>query len=118
VVLKGAAGAARIARAMQDLLAAPPTALAGVAVTGVRDLQTPESEAPSWRGPALLVELVLTERGRVFVRPSGTEPKLKIYVDLCAPLAPDAPITSTEASALADALAVAHALVTALGLDS
>ena len=118
VVLKGGAGAARIARAMQQLLDAPPTALAGHAVSRVRDLQIPEPNAPSWRGPALLVELTLGGGGRVFVRPSGTEPKLKMYVDLQAPLAPDAQITSAEASALAEALAVARALVTALELDS
>ncbi len=118
VVLKGAAGATRIARAMQELQSAPPTTLAGHALSRVRDLQTPEADAPSWRGPALLVELVLAEGGRVFVRPSGTEPKLKIYVDLRAPLAPNAAVTSSEASALAEALAIARALVTALGLDA
>jgi len=118
VVLEGSAGAARIARAMQQLLDAPPTVLAGHAVSQVRDLQVPEPDAPSWRGPALLVELALGESGRVFVRPSGTEPKLKMYVDLRAPLAADAPLTSAEASALADALAIARALSTALGLDS
>ena len=118
VVLEGAAGAAKIARAMQQLLDAPPSALAGRAVSRVRDLQTPEPDAPAWRGPALLVELLLTDDARVFVRPSGTEPKLKMYVDLRAPLASDAAVTSAETSALADALAIAHALATALGLDS
>jgi phosphomannomutase len=116
-VLEGGAGAARIARAMQQLQSAPPATLAGHAVSRVRDLQTPEPDAPSWRGPALLVELVLVGGGRVFVRPSGTEPKLKMYVDLPEPLAPDALITQLEASALAEARAVASALVTALGLD-
>lgn len=118
VVLKGGAGAARIARAMQQLQSAPPATLAGHAVSRVRDLQVPEPDAPSWRGPALLVELVLAGGGRVFVRPSGTEPKLKMYVDLPAPLAPDALVTQTEASALADAQAVARALVSALELDA
>jgi len=118
VVLKGAAGAARIARAMQDLLDAPPTTLAGNGVSHVRDLRTPEPDAPIWRGAALLVELVLERGGRVFVRPSGTEPKLKMYVDLPAALAPDAPLTSAETSAIAEAEAVARALVSALGLDA
>ncbi|MEI9939729.1 MAG: phospho-sugar mutase [Pseudomonadota bacterium] len=118
VVLKGGAGAARVARAMQQLLDAPPTVLAGQTVSRVRDLQVPDPDVPSWRGPALLVELLLGTDTRVFVRPSGTEPKLKMYVDLRAPLAPTAPIISAEASALADALAIARALVTALELDS
>jgi len=118
VVLKGGAGAALIARAMQHLLDAPPTVLAGHSVSRVRDLQIPESDAPIWRGPALLVELSLSGGGRVFVRPSGTEPKLKMYVDLVAAVAPDAPLTSAEASALAQAQGVANALVSALELDS
>jgi phosphomannomutase len=118
VVLKGSAGALRIARAMQQLLDAPPSALAGHQVSRVRDLRVPEPDAPSWRGPALLVELSLGESARVFVRPSGTEPKLKMYVDLRAPLAAHELITSAEASGLADALSVARALVTALELDA
>ncbi|HEY0468497.1 MAG TPA: phospho-sugar mutase [Polyangiaceae bacterium] len=117
VVLTGGAGAARIARAMQQLQSAPPATLAGHAVSRVRDLQIPEPNAPSWRGPALLVELVLASGGRVFIRPSGTEPKLKMYVDLPAPFAPNALVTQLEASALAKARAVARALVTALELD-
>jgi phosphomannomutase len=117
VVLEGGAGAGRIARAMQQLQVAPPTELAGHAVTRVRDLQRPEPGAPSWRGPALLVELSLAA-GRVFVRPSGTEPKLKVYVDLQAPLAADTPVTGAEARALGDAQAIASALVSALGLET
>src|SRR6478609_1717834 len=109
VVLTGASGAARIAQAMQQLVAAPPATLAGRAVTLVRDLKSPEPDAPSWRGPALLVELVLSGGGRVFVRPSGTEPKLKMYVDWPAPLAPDGLITEAETSALAEARAIALA---------
>ena len=118
VVLKGAAGAARIARAMKQLIDAPPTALAGRSVSRVRDLQRPEPGAPSWRGPALLVELQLGDDARVFVRPSGTEPKLKLYVDWRAELAPGERITSTETSALSEARAIALSLVSELALES
>jgi phosphomannomutase len=117
VVLKGAAGAARILQAMQHVLDARPTTLAGRNVAAVRDVRVPEAGAPIWRGSALLVEIAI-EGGSVFVRPSGTEPKLKIYVDLRAGLAPGAPITETEERTRDSALAVARALVTALGLDS
>jgi phosphomannomutase len=118
VVLTGAAGAARIASAMQQLVSAPPTLLADRTVTLVRDFKTPEPDAPSWRGPALLAELVLSGGGRVFVRPSGTEPKLKMYVDLQVPLAADALITEAETNALAEARAVARELSSALGLET
>jgi|SRR6478735_5107486 len=118
VVLTGSGGAKRIAEAMQRLVVAPPTSLAGRAVTCVRDLHSPAPDAPSWRGPAQLVELELAGEGRVYVRPSGTEPKLKMYVDLRVPLGPDELINEVEANALLDAQAVARALSSALGLES
>jgi phosphomannomutase len=117
VVLKGAAGATRILQAMQRVLDVPPSVLAGRYVASVRDLRMPEAGSPIWRGPALLAEITV-DGGRVFIRPSGTEPKLKIYVDLRADWAPEASITAAEDEAREGALAVARALVTALELDS
>ena len=117
VVLKGASGAARILQSIQRVVDAKPSSLAGYAVSAVRDLRTPERGAPSWRGPALLVELALGDAGRVFVRPSGTEPKLKLYVDMRIPLEADAPLGVAEERGRNAALDVARALVTALGLD-
>jgi phosphomannomutase len=117
VVSKGTVGAARILQAMRRAVEAPPSSLAGYAVSALRDLQVPEPGAPSWRGPTLLVEFALGDGGRVFLRPSGTEPKLKLYVDLRAQIAAGAPLTVAEEKTRADALAVARALVTALGLD-
>jgi phosphomannomutase len=117
VVLTGAAGAARIAQAMAQLVSEPPTALAGEAVSTTRDLSVSQPGAPSWRGPTLLVELSLTSGARVFARPSGTEPKLKLYVDLPASLTDQASITAEEERAKARALELARALVSALGLD-
>jgi phosphomannomutase len=118
VVLKGSAGASRILQAMQRALEAPPSSLAGHAVSAVRDLRTPAPGAPIWRGPALLVELELGAAGRVFVRPSGTEPKLKLYVDLCVPLATGSTLSVAEENGKSAALRVARELVTALGLDA
>jgi phosphomannomutase len=118
VVLKGAAGAARILQAMQQVVDSPPTSLAELAVSSVRDLRKPETSAPSWRGAALLVEIQLGDGGRVFVRPSGTEPKLKIYVDLRADVAPNAPLSAAEDAARMKALEVARALVASLALGA
>ena len=117
VVLKGAVGALRIARAMQRLVDAPPSSLSGYPVRQVRDWGEPEAGAPAWRGATLLVELTLEGGCRVFARPSGTEPKLKLYVDLEAPLSPETVLNQAEASARETAQAIARALVTALGLD-
>lgn len=83
VTLPGAAGAGRIREAMQSLRAAPPAELLGQPVTQVTDYAVGETERPPWLGKANLVELRLGQAGRVLVRPSGTEPKLKIYVDAC-----------------------------------
>jgi phosphomannomutase len=51
-------------------------------VTGVVDYRSGAEERPVWLGEQDLVELAIGEEGRILVRPSGTEPKLKIYVDL------------------------------------
>jgi phosphomannomutase len=61
----------------------------GIAVTSVTDYRLGEEERPQWLGAQDLIELTLGEQGRILVRPSGTEPKLKIYVDLSAATTPD-----------------------------
>jgi phosphomannomutase len=118
VVLKGSAGAARILRAMQRAVGAPPSSLAGQQVTAVRDWRVPAAGAPSWRGPTLLVELSLAGGGRVSLRPSGTEPKLKIYVDLRAESPDSGSLSAREEAARSSALSLARALVSALELDA
>jgi phosphomannomutase len=103
---------------MRQAVDSPPTSLSGLSVSSVRDLRHPEATEPSWRGAALLVEIRLADGGRVFVRPSGTEPKLKIYVDLRAELESGAPLSAAEDETKLKALDVARALVTSLGLDN
>lgn len=60
----------------------PPEYLDGVPVVAVTDYRRGGSERPDWLGEQALIELNIGQTGRVLVRPSGTEPKLKIYVDL------------------------------------
>ena len=117
VVLKGATGAARIAQAMKRLSSEPPRELAGESVSSTRDLGVPEPGAPIWRGGTSLVELRLAGGGRLFARPSGTEPKLKLYVDIQAQLTPEVSIIAEEERARSRALDLARALVSALALD-
>lgn len=62
---------ADIADAMRRIRPNPPTTLLGDEVTEVTDL-LPQTDAVRWR----------TERARVVVRPSGTEPKLKAYLQV------------------------------------
>ena len=82
-VREGAEGAATIERAMSTARRDAPGELAGERVAEAVDMATGEEDRPPWLPDSPLVEWTLADgRGRVLVRPSGTEPKLKCYVDL------------------------------------
>ena len=66
-----------IGRIMAALRAAPPTAFGDVAVDRIDDLLTGVDGLP----PGDVLRLWLVDGSRVIVRPSGTEPKLKIYLE-------------------------------------
>ena len=76
----GAAGAARMHGILQRLREDPPAKLGGERVTAVRDYALGLDGLPKTD----MLELRL-EHGRVQLRPSGTEPKLKCYLEICAP---------------------------------
>ncbi len=84
VRVEGDGASERIAGAVARLLADPPRTLGGVAVERVDDL------AAGWRGlpPTSGLRLDLGAAGRVVVRPSGTEPKLKAYLEIVGPPGP------------------------------
>ena len=82
----GVAGMAAIGDAMARLGAEPPHEVGGVAVTDTTDYRVGAEDRPRWLGPTPLVALTLEDGSRVLVRPSGTEPKLKIYVDAQTPV--------------------------------
>jgi phosphomannomutase len=84
VALPGPDGMVRILAAVSSLAQRPPDELAGQRVLEVTDYRKGAESRPSYLGYAALVELLLEAGGRVLARPSGTEPKLKIYVDLSA----------------------------------
>ena len=72
----GADGAAKMAELMAALRADAPDALAGRAVEKVVDYQGGVDGLPS----ANVVEFDIAGGNKVIVRPSGTEPKIKLYV--------------------------------------
>ena len=79
--LPGLDGQERMAALMAGLRAAPPARIAGVAVRAVVDLAGADAEAQGLpRGDVLIY--TLTDSSRVVVRPSGTEPKLKSYLEV------------------------------------
>lgn len=67
-----------IAGMMASLRANPPAAVGGVAVARIDDLLTGVDGLP----PGDVLRLWLDDGSRLIVRPSGTEPKLKLYLDV------------------------------------
>lgn len=113
----GSAGLETMRALMARLRAEPPREVGGLAVLAVRDVLTGERVTAAGarepldlpRSDVLVFEL---EGGqRVIARPSGTEPKLKLYVDVREEVAPDEPFAAARARArerltrLADAFA-------------
>ena len=86
----GSDGMAQMAALMQQLREAPLTALAGRPVTGHTDYQAGvrreegKGETPTGLPSANVMEFRFGAEGSVVVRPSGTEPKLKLYYSLRA----------------------------------
>jgi len=82
---------ARATAHMAALRASPPDSLAGRAVIGAADLLTGERRGAcslkTSLPPSDLLLWDLTGGDRVAVRPSGTEPKLKLYLDVTEPVA-------------------------------
>lgn len=104
---EGPGGAGQIAAAVESAAVAPPGRLGPRRVAHVQDLTQDADQRPPWLPADTVVVWQLDGGGRVLVRPSGTEPKLKVYVDLR--------LQDGEAIGLADQ--VGDAAVAALGLQ-
>ncbi len=98
---EGAGGMDVLASTLDTLRSDPPTHFAGIEVTAMEDL------ALGGRLPvtnALVFEL---EGGRVVLRPSGTEPKLKCYLEAVEPPSPDVAEARERARSRLEALSEA-----------
>jgi phosphomannomutase len=71
-----------IATVMQRLRSAPPAQIGGVEVQRVDDLAQGCGGLPPTEG----LRYHLADDSRVIVRPSGTEPKLKVYLEVVVPV--------------------------------
>ncbi|HEY5104395.1 MAG TPA: phospho-sugar mutase [Acidimicrobiales bacterium] len=93
----GAQGLVSIRRVVEQMRATPPASLGSLSVTNMVDL------GQGWRGlgPTDGVVLMLGATGRVVVRPSGTEPKVKAYIE----------VTPSVEGSLEDQRAVAAGLI-------
>jgi phosphomannomutase len=115
VTRPGAAGAREIAAAMATFDRSVPGHLAGHEVVGSTDFRTGADQRPPWLAVQDLVALELAD-GRAMIRPSGTEPKCKIYIDLRGELAPDEDLDERTAALQLEAAEVAAALAAHVGL--
>ncbi|MER6943433.1 phospho-sugar mutase [Nonomuraea sp. NPDC000554] len=101
-----------IAGAMSRLRAAPPATLGGRAALTADDLSRGDGGLPPTDG----LRYVLSGDARVVVRPSGTEPKLKCYLEVVVPVTGE--VADARAQAVRDLDALKSDLSTALGLQS
>ena len=108
----GAAGLAQLADAVERVRKEPPRLLAGQPVTvtdlregvlGVVDLAGGHAERSPGR-PIPPADVLIWHAGgdaRVMIRPSGTEPELKIYAEVARPVRSRAELAAARASAAA-----------------
>ncbi len=104
---------------MTRLRRRPPTALAGSEVTEVLDLAEGSVETTGLP-PTDGMLLATDDDARVIVRPSGTEPKLKCYIEVVeavTPEADDAALGAARAAASRHLAAIVEDVRTALGVS-
>ncbi|WP_327591212.1 phospho-sugar mutase [Nonomuraea sp. NBC_00507] len=99
-----------IADAMSRLRACPPTVLGGRAVEHIDDLNKGEGDLPPTDG----LRYRLSGNARVVVRPSGTEPKLKCYLEVVVPVTGE--VSDAHTLAAHDLAALKADLSTSLSL--
>ena len=83
---------------MKQLRETPPQSIAGIAVESVLDYNAEGTGLPK----ANVLEFRLGGKAKLMVRPSGTEPKIKVYLSAVAP-------TEEAADAINDTLGKAAA---------
>ncbi len=102
--------------AMRRLRESPPRSLGGLSVEGVDDLSQGGDGLPPTDG----LRFRLADQARVVVRPSGTEPKLKAYLEVVVPVestGPEGPDGSGDEGALDAARISAAGRLDALRAD-
>jgi phosphoglucomutase len=89
VYLAGLQGRRQMTELLDRLRAAPPQQLAGLPITDIEDLRNEEGRLGPLKGATdaaarnVLIFRV-GELAKVVLRPSGTEPKAKIYLEVCS----------------------------------
>jgi phosphomannomutase len=103
VTMKGADGAAKIAKVMDGVREHPPATIGVHAVLAVVDLARGERRVRTGAveklalPPSNVLAMELDGGHRVMLRPSGTEPKIKYYFDLREVMGEKEPVQSARA---------------------
>ena len=100
IVMTGIEGKSNMKRMLDAIRQNPPKVIGGMAVTGYNDLQDETGRLGPLKGATDAASrnffiFRLGENAKVVLRPSGTEPKAKAYVEVCT--LPCRPGTSAEA---------------------
>lgn len=82
LVRPGVTGLAEIQALLKQLADRPPRELLGRKVVAFTDYSRGAETRPVYRGATTMFILELEGEARIVVRPSGTEPKLKLYTDV------------------------------------
>ncbi|WP_371481144.1 phospho-sugar mutase [Kitasatospora sp. NBC_00315] len=107
-----------IADAMRRLRERPPTVLAGLTVTQAEDLTLGSADLPPTDGLRYHLAGEGVRSARIVVRPSGTEPKLKCYLEVVLPAGSAAELAGTRARAAAVLADIKRDLAAAAGIDA
>ncbi|MGW7448625.1 phospho-sugar mutase [Kitasatospora sp. NPDC054795] len=107
-----------IADAMRRLREQPPTVLAGLRVTRADDLSAGSADLPPTDGLRYYLAGEGVRSARIVVRPSGTEPKLKCYLEVVLPVASAADLGPARERAAALLATVKHDLAEAAGITA
>jgi phosphoglucomutase len=127
VAMTGVEGKLLMKRMLDQLRSAPPTEIGGFPVTGFEDLRNEDTFLGPVKGATdsaarNLLIFQLGERARIALRPSGTEPKAKAYIEVASDPCPPGKAASSQWPAVREEVDVtvrrlADAFVTmALGL--
>jgi phosphomannomutase len=103
---------AEIVQAMARLRAKPPAELGGLAVEDVEDLTLGSADLPPTDG----LRYRLAGGARVIVRPSGTEPKLKCYLEVVVDVDPEDGVDAARIAAVGRLDALSHDIGAAAGI--
>ncbi|MEU6232687.1 phospho-sugar mutase [Kitasatospora sp. NPDC047058] len=107
-----------IADAMRTLREQPPTELAGLQVTQADDLTAGSADLPPTDGLRYYLAGEAVRSARIVVRPSGTEPKLKCYLEVVLPVGSAAGLAAARTRAAELLATIKQDLAAAAGIDA